>query len=110
MRPFTLNACNTTLRTLRKPVVSRIQTARMSTSQDLNLDTKHVTTAPGIKLSEQQETIVGSVLDLFAGKPSLQKLALWRDDATFNDPLTSAKGREQYSAQWYGLQQALLRN
>jgi hypothetical protein len=78
----------------------------MSTSQDLNLETKHVTTAPGIKLSEQQETIVGSVLDLFAGKPSLQKLALWRDDATFNDPLTSAKGREQYSAQWYGLQQA----
>jgi hypothetical protein len=106
MRPSALNACNTSLRTLRKPIVSRIQAARMSSSQDLNIETKHVTTAPGVKLTEQQETIVGSVLDLFAGRPSLPKLALWRDDATFNDPLTSATGREQYSAQWYGLQQA----
>lgn len=77
----------------------------MSTG-NLNIETKHVTTAPGIKLSEEQETIVGSVLDLFAGRPSLEKLAFWRDDATFHDPLTIAKGRDQYSAQWYGLQQA----
>lgn len=49
---------------------------------------------------------MGSVLDLFAGRPSLQKLALWRDDATFTDPLTIAEGRERYAAQWYGLQQA----
>lgn len=40
---------------------------------------------------------------LFAGKPTLKKLALWTDDATFNDPLTKAEGRKQYSAQWYGL-------
>jgi hypothetical protein len=77
----------------------------MSTS-NLDIETKHVTTAPGVKLSEEQNTIVGSVLDLFAGRPSLEKLALWRDDAAFNDPLTIAKGRDQYSAQWYGLQQA----
>jgi hypothetical protein len=77
----------------------------MSTS-NLDLETKHVTTAPGIKLSEHQETIVGSVLDLFAGRPSLAKLALWRDDATFSDPLTIATGRKQYAAQWYGLQKA----
>jgi hypothetical protein len=77
----------------------------MSTS-NLDLETKHVTTAPGIKLSEHQQTIVGSVLDLFAGRPSLPKLALWRDDATFSDPLTIATGRKQYAAQWYGLQKA----
>ncbi|KAF2193451.1 hypothetical protein K469DRAFT_691028 [Zopfia rhizophila CBS 207.26] len=52
------------------------------------------------------ETLVGSILDLFAGRPSLQKLSLWRDDATFTDPLTIATGREKYRAQWYGLQSA----
>jgi hypothetical protein len=77
----------------------------MSTS-NLIIENKHVQTAPGIKLSEQQQTIVGSVLDLFAGRPSLPKLALWRDDATFTDPLTIATGRDKFAAQWYGLQQA----
>ncbi|KAF1911055.1 hypothetical protein BDU57DRAFT_462210 [Ampelomyces quisqualis] len=77
----------------------------MSTS-NLNIEAKNVTTAPGVKLSEQQQTIVGSVLDLFAGRPSLPKLALWRDDATFTDPLTIATGRDKFAAQWYGLQQA----
>lgn len=43
---------------------------------------------------------------MFAGRPSLQKLALWRDDATFEDPITIAQGREKYQAQWYGLQSA----
>jgi hypothetical protein len=77
----------------------------MSTG-NLNIETKNVQTAPGVRLSEQQNTIVGSVLDLFAGRPSLPKLALWRDDATFTDPITIAEGREKYSAQWYGLQSA----
>lgn len=40
---------------------------------------------------------------LFAGRPSLDKLALWTDDATFADPLTDANGRTQFAAQWYGL-------
>jgi len=61
---------------------------------------------PGVKLSEEQNKIVGSVLDLFAGRPSLPKLRLWRDDATFTDPITIAEGRDKYSAQWYGLQSA----
>lgn len=78
----------------------------MSTPSNLNIEAKHVQTAPGVKLSEQQETIVGSILDLFAGRPSLPKLALWRDDATFTDPLTIATGRDKYAAQWYGLEQA----
>ncbi|KAF1845223.1 uncharacterized protein K460DRAFT_355066 [Cucurbitaria berberidis CBS 394.84] len=72
----------------------------------LNIETKDVQTAPGITLSQEQQTVVGSILDLFAGRPSLPKLALWRDDATFADPLTIATGRDRYAAQWYGLQSA----
>lgn len=45
-------------------------------------------------------------LQLFKGLPSLQKLQLWTDDATFSDPITKAEGRKQYSAQWYGLKAA----
>lgn len=108
MRTSTLTTCTKSLSSLRKPLISqisRISTAKMSTS-NVNIETKNVTTAPGVTLSEQQQTIVGSVLDLFAGRPSLQKLRLWSDDASFIDPLTIAQGREQYSAQWYGLKQA----
>lgn len=75
-------------------------------TSNLNIETKDIQTAPGVKLSEQQNTLVGSVLDLFAGRPSLKKLALWRDDATFTDPITIAQGRDKYAAQWYGLQSA----
>lgn len=46
------------------------------------------------------------VPQLFAGRPTIKKLSLWTDDATFTDPLTIAEGRKQYSAQWYGLQAA----
>jgi len=46
------------------------------------------------------------VLDLFAGRPSLKKLSLWTDNATFQDPITNAEGRKQYAPQWYGLQSA----
>ena len=73
---------------------------------NLNIETKTLTTAPGVSLSESQSTILRSILDLFSGRPSLPKLALWRDDATFTDPLTIATGRDRYAAQWYGLQQA----
>ncbi|OSS50816.1 hypothetical protein B5807_04390 [Epicoccum nigrum] len=72
----------------------------------LKIENTNIETAPGVSLSSQQQTVVGSILDLFAGRPSLQKLALWRDDATFEDPITIAQGREKYQAQWYGLQSA----
>lgn len=72
----------------------------------MNIENTSIDTAPGVSLTEQQRTIVGSVLDLFAGRPSLQKLKLWADDATFSDPITIAKGRGQYEPQWYGLQTA----
>ncbi|KAF2651326.1 hypothetical protein K491DRAFT_607186 [Lophiostoma macrostomum CBS 122681] len=81
----------------------------MSTStstSNLNIETKDIQTAPGVSLTDSQRTVVGSILDLFAGRPTLPKLALWRDDATFVDPLTIATGRDKYAAQWYGLQQA----
>lgn len=61
-----------------------------------------VNTAPGVELDEQQRTIVSSVLDLFAGRPSLAKLQLWKDDAVFSDPITVAKGRKEYEPQWVG--------
>ncbi|KAK6594012.1 hypothetical protein H4I96_10925 [Botrytis cinerea] len=57
----------------------------------------------GVELNRKQKVIVGSVLDLFAGLPSLEKLSLWSDTAVFADQITNAEGRKQYSAQWFGL-------
>lgn len=57
----------------------------------------------GVNLSSQQKLLVGSVLDLFEGRPSLRHLNLWKPDATFTDPLTVAEGFDRYAAQWYGL-------
>jgi hypothetical protein len=74
-----------------------------STGAPTDIQTTHIQTAPSVSLDSTQQTLVGSVLDLFAGKPSLSKLQLWSDDAVFEDPLTVAKGRKQYEAQWYGL-------
>lgn len=84
------------------------QKATMSSSQfgELKVENTNIKTAPGVELSQKQQTLLGSVLDLFAGRPSLAKLQLWTDDATFTDPITIAKGRKQYEPQWYGLQAA----
>jgi len=83
-------------------------TEDMSKAQfvEYGVETDNINTAPGVELSEFQKLLTGSVLDLFAGRPSVKKLSLWTDDATFTDPLTIAEGRKQYSAQWYGLQAA----
>ncbi|KPI38483.1 uncharacterized protein AB675_4175 [Cyphellophora attinorum] len=62
--------------------------------------------AAGSKLTEPQQLLVASVLDLFAGHPSKRKLTLWTDTASFHDPLTNATGRKQFEAQWYGLKTA----
>jgi hypothetical protein len=79
-----------------------------NTSQygELKVENTNINTAPGVDLSSTQKTLLGSVLDLFAGRPSLAKLQLWTDDATFIDPITIAEGRKQYEPQWYGLQKA----
>jgi len=83
----------------------RNRTRNMS-STSIPIETTNIKTAPGVELSSQQKTLVGSVLDLFAGKPSLEKLQLWTDEGVFEDPITVARGRKQYEAQWYGLQSA----
>ncbi|CAI6326101.1 unnamed protein product [Periconia digitata] len=122
MRAFSPQACTSSFRSITstRPIAShfgkvirpaatsslRMSSSGAPTTTGLNIENKDVQTAPGISLTSDQQTIVGSVLDLFAGRPSLQKLGLWRDDATFTDPLTIAQGRERYSAQWYGLQSA----
>lgn len=37
------------------------------------------------------------------GHPTPELLSLWRDDATFEDPIAFAEGYNRYAAQWYGL-------
>ena len=73
---------------------------------DLKIENTNIMQAPGVELSSHQKTLVGSVLDLFAGRPSLAKLQLWKDDGEFEDPIAIAKGRKEFEAQWYGLQTA----
>ena len=70
-----------------------------------NVETTTIPTSAGVSLTPQQKLLTGSILDLFAGRPTLRKLTLWTDDASFIDPLTIAEGRKQYQAQWYGLAQ-----
>ena len=78
IRPFATQTTNQTLRTISKPTftssISKITAAKMSTG-NLNIETKDVKTAPGIKLSEEQNKIVGSVLDLFAADLRIWKAA-----------------------------------
>jgi len=73
---------------------------------ELGIENTNINTAPGVNLDDRQKIVVGSILDLFAGRPSLPKLSLWSDNATFSDKITKAEGRKQYAAQWYGLQAA----
>ena len=73
---------------------------------ELRIENQNINTAADVELSDHQTTLVGSVLDLFAGRPSLAKLQLWKDDAVFQDPITVAQGRKEFEPQWYGLQTA----
>lgn len=81
----------------------QIMASSNPSSSEYGVETTDIKTASGVDLSDMQKLQVGSVLDLFAGKPTVKKLSLWSDDAVFTDPLTIAEGRKQYSAQWYGL-------
>ncbi|KAL9084978.1 MAG: hypothetical protein Q9159_004944 [Coniocarpon cinnabarinum] len=71
--------------------------------KNLKIESTDIKTETGLQLNEQQRVIIGSVLDLFKGKPSLPKLRLWDQTATFKDPLTTAKGYDKFAPQWYGL-------
>ncbi|KAI2615307.1 hypothetical protein GGR54DRAFT_642327 [Hypoxylon sp. NC1633] len=57
----------------------------------------------GVNLSSDQKLLVGSVLDLFEGNPTLKHLSLWSSNGIFTDPITIASGFKKYAAQWYGL-------
>ena len=78
----------------------------MTSPGTLHIENTNVKAADGVKLDDHKKTLVGSVLDLFAGRPSLPKLQLWADDAVFEDPLAVAKGRKEFEPQWYGLAKA----
>ncbi|MDI1492035.1 MAG: hypothetical protein OHK93_003246 [Ramalina farinacea] len=78
----------------------------MASSEGANIENTNIKTAPGVTVDETQKSLVGCVLDLFAGRPSLKKLQMWDDNAVFEDPITIAAGRAKYEPQWYGLQTA----
>ncbi|KAI4094265.1 MAG: hypothetical protein LQ344_002344 [Seirophora lacunosa] len=78
----------------------------LAAGSDLGIENTNIKTASGVTLDEHQQTLVGSVLDLFAGRPSLKKLSLWDDNGVFEDNITIATGRKQFEPQWYGLQTA----
>lgn len=67
---------------------------------NIDIQTKDFKTAPGVTLDSEQKKLVGSVLDLFKGLPTKEKLSLWSDNAVFEDPLTDARGRAQFEPQW----------
>jgi hypothetical protein len=107
LSPQHLRPLQNTLRTIRYPT-TRIAAARMASTNppNLNIENTNINTAPNVTLTEQQKTLIGSVLDLFAGRPSLAKLQLWKDNGVFEDPIAKAQGRKEFEAQWYGLQTA----
>jgi hypothetical protein len=59
-----------------------------------------VKTAAGVNLSPSQNALVSSVLELFKGNATKERLQLWDSDGEFEDPLCIAKGRQQYEGQW----------
>lgn len=82
------------------------QAQASSPSQDftsLGIHNSNVKAAAGVSLSSHQKLIVGSVLDLFEGRPTLKNLSLWSRTATFQDPISKAQGFDKFAAQWYGL-------
>ncbi|KAK3497213.1 uncharacterized protein B0T23DRAFT_426348 [Neurospora hispaniola] len=75
--------------------------------QQLAVSNTLILEAPGVDLTPYNKILVGAVLDLFEGKPTLKHLSLWNPDATFVDPITTAQGYNRYAAQWYALAQVL---
>ncbi|KAI1100026.1 hypothetical protein F4804DRAFT_348925 [Jackrogersella minutella] len=71
--------------------------------ESIQVKNRAINEGPGVKLSPHQKLLVGSVLDLFEGNPTLRHLSLWSQDGVFADPITVASGYRQFAAQWYGL-------
>jgi len=74
-----------------------------SAFENVDLKNRTINEALGVSLSQHQKVLVGSVLDLFEGHPTLKHLALWHPSATFQDPIAVAQGSDRIAAQWYGL-------
>ena len=45
-----------------------------------------VAVEPGVTIDAERRKLVGVVLDLFQGKPSLYKMSFFADDAVYEDP------------------------
>lgn len=73
------------------------------TFKSIGITNTDIRKAAGVQLTPHQEVLVGSVLDLFEGRPSLRHLSLWNPTATFHDPISNAVGFGKFAAQWYGL-------
>ncbi|PFH58289.1 hypothetical protein XA68_13915 [Ophiocordyceps unilateralis] len=71
--------------------------------QSIGVKNTELNISPGVTLTSEKKVVVGSVLDLFEGHPTLRHLTLWQPTATFQDPIAIAKGYASYAAQWYGL-------
>ncbi|RDA95653.1 hypothetical protein CP533_1230 [Ophiocordyceps camponoti-saundersi (nom. inval.)] len=71
--------------------------------QSIGVKNTDINVGPGVTLTPEKKVLVGSVLDLFEGHPTLKHLTLWQPTATFEDPIAIAKGYDSYAAQWYGL-------
>ncbi|KAK1974174.1 hypothetical protein LZ30DRAFT_741262 [Colletotrichum cereale] len=71
--------------------------------ESIGIKNNSVVQKSGVSLSQQQKVLVGSVLDLFEGNPTLKHLSLWSKNATFQDNITVAEGYDKFAAQWYGL-------
>lgn len=67
------------------------------------VETVELKLAPGVKLDGHLKQVVGSVLDLFQGKASKQRLAYWREDSVFEDYMNKAVGKKEVEGHWYGL-------
>ncbi|KAI1073535.1 hypothetical protein F5B20DRAFT_501266 [Whalleya microplaca] len=71
--------------------------------ESYHIRNSNINEGSGVKLSPQQRLLVGSVLDLFEGNPTLKHLSLWSRTGVFLDPITAAEGYDKFAAQWYGL-------
>jgi hypothetical protein len=62
---------------------------------------------PEVQLTENRQQLVKDSLELFSSRPNLDIFRRWwRDDATFEDPLSVAEGFKQYAAQWFAMHKA----
>ncbi|KAF6829612.1 hypothetical protein CMUS01_08100 [Colletotrichum musicola] len=77
--------------------------ANAPTFESIGVKNTDIVQKSGVSLSQTQKVLVGSILDLFEGNPTLKHLSLWSKNATFQDNITVAVGFDKYAAQWYGL-------